>query len=184
MRYSKLSITAIYADAMGRRNSRSRQGRGTKAERAIPREMRQAKLPCSGTSYRPSFFSASWPNFAFNQPTKSRLTDRAPFYRNLSATDSYALDFSYARLPAPRTGDAGIEASPPRSFLSIHERSVSRRTSFRRPRDTAGIAAQPCTRPAIALHTCALEQCNNSATSATVSRSKSWSPFIEHFPKT
>jgi len=61
---------------------------------------------------------------------------------------------SYARFTTPRTGDAGMTAGVAAcSFCSIHESSVARRTSLRRPRETTGMGGHPGTRPATALQT-------------------------------
>ena len=67
-------------------------------------------------------------------------------------------------------------------MLSIHERREARRTSLRRPRDTAGMGGQPGRRPATALQMWALEQCSSFATSASVSRSNSASRSINALP--
>jgi len=59
------------------------------------------------------------------------------------------------------------------SFSSIHRTKDSRRTSFRRPRGTQGMAGQPRTRPLTTFPTCAFEQCRSFATSARLNKSKS-----------
>ena len=79
----------------------------------------------------------------------------------------------HARLRAPHSGDVPI--LPLFSFSSIQRTRDSRRTSFRLPRGTQGIAGQPRTRPLTTFPTCAFEQCSSFATSASVRRSKSLS---------
>jgi hypothetical protein len=142
----------------GRRNSRSRQGCGTNPTRDCVKRNYHA---LERHTDRRSSLRAGRISLSINPP--HRDPPAALLFDGTFLVPTLTQDFSYARLLAHRTGDAGIVAPAARSFVSIHERSVSRRTSFRRPRDRAGIAAQPCMRPAIALQTCAFEQCNNSA---------------------
>ena len=83
-----------------------------------------------------------------------------------------------SRHPVLAIPESWKESRLSRSVQSMKIR-VARRTSLRLPRRTAGIGGQPGTRPSTALQTCALEQCNSSATSVSESRSKSLSPFIK-----
>ena len=62
---------------------------------------------------------------------------------------------------------------PACSFRSIQASRVSRRTSLRRPRRTAGRGRQPGTRPAMTFEICAFEQCSSSATAVNVRSPKS-----------
>src|ERR1035438_8122481 len=83
----------------------------------------------------------------------------------------------------PRSGDVRILAGMAAcSLWASHSTRLSRRTSLRRPRQTAGMGGQPWTRPATTLHTCAFEQCRSSATAASVNSPKSSSPSMNYLP--